>query len=63
MLPFMILFPALPLYFKAEHVDPAGEKASSRSSCCQSMAEQEVVGHSFSTDSCKPGELKDACKK
>lgn len=39
-LPFMIHLPALPMNFKAEHIDPAGGKASSTNSCCQSVAEQ-----------------------
>lgn len=58
----MIPLSALPMKFKAEHVDPVAGKAPSTSSLCQFMAEQEVVWHSFPT-LLKPGELKDACNK
>lgn len=49
----MVHLPALPMKFKAEHVDPLGGKPCSTNSCCQSVAEQAVVWHSFSTDSWK----------
>lgn len=49
-LPFMIHPPALPVRFKAEHIDSVGRKPSSMKSFCQSMDEQAVVWHSFTTD-------------